>query len=142
MLVYLYKRNTGFMKREKGNGSTYSYTDCSRHRCSRTSTHNHLTRRHTNQLAVSPTSNPHPTSPTQIRSTHLRREKCGSTIPTRVIGIELRPLRLPKRKTRGSTLRIALKCRLPVPIPPSPQKEKRREGKGNTQSSQRPFHRK
>jgi hypothetical protein len=119
MLVYLHKRKTGFTKKEKR--INIQVHRRSRHRYSRT--HNHLPRRHTNQLAVSPTSiPPSPTPPTQERSTHLPKKKRWKHHPHQSNRNRIVPL-ISQRKTR-STLRIALKCR-----------------EGNTQSSQRPSHR-
>lgn len=134
MLVYLHKRKTGFTKKEKRKRTNIQVHRRSRRRYSRT--HNHLPRRHTNQLAVSPTSIPlpphSPTPPTQERSTHLPKKKRWKHHPHQSNRNRIVPL-ISQRKTR-STLRIALKCRPPPPL--SLEKEE-----GNTQSSQRPSHR-
>ena len=127
MLVYLHKRKTGFTKKEKR--INIQVHRRSRHGYSRT--HYHLPRRHTNQLAVSPTSTPPFPNTTDTRKKHSpAKKKRWKHHPHQSNRNRIVPL-ISQRKTR-STLRIALKCR---PLSPWEKEE------GNTQSSQRPSHR-
>jgi len=119
MLVYLHKRKTGFAKKEKR--INIQVHRRSRHGYSRT--HYHLPRRHTNQLAVSPTSIPPPPPPfpntTDTRKKHSpAKKKRWKHHPHESNRNRIVPL-ISQRKTR-STLRIALKCR-----PLSPWKKRR-----------------